>query len=125
MILCIYCGVELTSTIKKCFRLVFRVSYVKAVDAWMFTCIAFIFAAFLEYPLVNVLQRRKTQKVPDIKHSLREVVMNMTQTLPKTTSVALHEKVNVSHEFVMIIICDDALVQCRYLLISCVEGLEE
>ncbi|KAI0210145.1 Glycine receptor subunit alpha-2 [Lamellibrachia satsuma] len=37
-----------------------KVPYVKALDVWMATCMAFVFAAIMEFGLVNV-QRRKEQ----------------------------------------------------------------
>lgn len=41
-----------------------RVSYVKAIDVWMAVCLAFVFAALLEFAIVNVMQRRQ-QKFAD------------------------------------------------------------
>lgn len=41
-----------------------RVSYVKAIDVWMAVCLAFVFAALLEFAFVNVMQRRQ-QKFAD------------------------------------------------------------
>ena len=37
-----------------------KVPYVKALDVWMATCMAFVFAAIMEFGFVNV-QRRKEQ----------------------------------------------------------------
>ena len=38
-----------------------KVSYVKAVDVWTLFQITFVFTAFLEFSIVNVLARRKDQ----------------------------------------------------------------
>ena len=39
----------------------YRVSYIKAIDLWMSTCLVFVFAALIEFAVVNVLSRRKDQ----------------------------------------------------------------
>ena len=38
-----------------------KVSYVKAIDVWMAVCQMFVFAALLEFAIVNVLSRRKSR----------------------------------------------------------------
>ena len=37
------------------------VSYVKAIDVWMATCLIFVFAALVEFAYVNVLSRVETR----------------------------------------------------------------
>ena len=39
--------------------MIFRVSYIKSIDVWMFTCMVFVFGALIEYSAVNVLARRR------------------------------------------------------------------
>ncbi|CAD5120254.1 DgyrCDS8824 [Dimorphilus gyrociliatus] len=40
-----------------------RVSYVKAIDIWMSTCVMFVFMAMLEFAVVNTLARKEIRKL--------------------------------------------------------------
>ena len=39
-----------------------KVSYPKAMDVWVATCMFFVFAALIEYAFVNVLGRRRSRQ---------------------------------------------------------------
>lgn len=39
-----------------------EVSYIKAIDIWMSVCMLFVFAALIEYALVNVLDRKQKRR---------------------------------------------------------------
>ena len=48
-----------------------KVSYIKAIDVWMSTCLVFVFAALLEYAVVNVIARKQ-----EIKKNLKNNQVN-------------------------------------------------
>ena len=40
-----------------------RVSYVKAIDIWMSTCVLFVFIAIIEFAMVNTLARKEIRRM--------------------------------------------------------------
>lgn len=58
------------------------VGYAKALDYWMSTCLGFLFAALVEFTIVNTLCRR-VQKLTDAPVSLLSV-MNTTRIYTQT-----------------------------------------
>lgn len=44
-----------------------RVSYVKAIDVWMSTCLSYVVAALLEFAVVNVVTRRDELKMRNLE----------------------------------------------------------
>ena len=60
-----------------------RVSYVKAIDVWMSTCLVFAFASLIEFAIVNVWSRREAKRA---KHSGMSTLKRALHTLPPPTT---------------------------------------
>ena len=61
-----------------------QVSYMKAVDLWMLVCLVFVFAAFLEFAAVNVLNQVRLSACPFGCPTSRS--LDCPQLLPPTLS---------------------------------------
>lgn len=66
-----------------------RVSYIKAIDIWMATCLLFVFAALLEFAVVNVLTRKAVRKTSVIRRKMQVNYVNSDrdQDIPLTEVV--------------------------------------
>lgn len=54
-----------------------RVSYIKAIDIWMATCLVFVFAALLEFAIVNVLSRNEIRRKSSLRDKMRNDVISI------------------------------------------------
>ncbi|KAK3100125.1 hypothetical protein FSP39_015107, partial [Pinctada imbricata] len=55
-----------------------KVSYVKAIDVWMATCLFFVFAALIHFAFVNVLARRQKRRMSEKLRSLQYALTDFT-----------------------------------------------
>lgn len=61
-----------------------QVSYVKAIDIWMSTCVMSVFLAMLEFALVNTLARKE----------IRRITMERARDISGSEGNSLHEQVS-------------------------------
>ncbi|XP_064609167.1 glycine receptor subunit alpha-2-like [Liolophura sinensis] len=51
-----------------------KVAYVKAIDVWMSVCMVFVFSAFIEFTLVNIMARRvEGEKTPSLLQRAKNI----------------------------------------------------
>lgn len=72
-----------------------KVSYFKAIDVWMVSCLCFVFAALIEFAYVNVLSRveqRRQSHVVDITNNKTE---HIRRSLPEKTGNQTASRINL------------------------------
>lgn len=67
-----------------------RVSYVKAIDVWMSTCLVFVFTALVEFAVVNVMSRKERRSIAiNNRSSCRKGLEETVPMLAKSNFVQL------------------------------------
>ena len=74
-----------------------RVSYVKAIDVWMSTCLVFAFASLIEFAIVNVWSRREARRAKNadmmsLKRALHSALPQPTTTTTTTTTATQRQQ---------------------------------
>lgn len=86
-----------------------HVSYTKAIDIWMVTCLMFVFFALIEFAVANVLMRKDTNKGYKLKNmfsipsgdidknsSAKEVFYSVLHIVLKHVKFAILQKVSAN-----------------------------
>lgn len=91
-----------------------RLSYIKAMDVWQSGCLIFVFAAFIEFALVNVLQRR-----PGAYRTGRLWQQPMQMLKRRSQVISKFLRLDVQPCWVRFRICGMEMVVC-FVKVSCV-----
>ena len=66
-----------------------RVSYTKAIDIWMSTCLLFVFFALMEFAIANVLSRKGSTKEIRLRNVIHKIRGTTRKRKPRTEVILL------------------------------------
>jgi hypothetical protein len=62
-----------------------RVSYIKAIDVWMATCLTFVFAALIEFAVANFFARQSEAQKIKLEEEMKQTRSFMSDNVNNTT----------------------------------------
>ena len=58
--------------------MLYKVSYIKSIDIWLTSCLAFLFASLIEFAIVNALARDEEKQNKISERNCRKTAFSLT-----------------------------------------------